>query len=62
MTDDDAATGVAYETHDAPRLDRLADELRRATADDRDSDRSQRRRPLPRRFVRSTTVPVEPMS
>jgi hypothetical protein len=57
MYDDEAATGVAYELHDPPTLERAA-EARQA---ERDDDRPPATRPLPRRFLRGTT-PVEPMS
>jgi hypothetical protein len=56
MHDDEAATGVAYEVHDAPSLERRAEEEPRA-------EDEQPRPPLPRRFRRVVTfAPVEPMS
>jgi hypothetical protein len=56
MYDDEAATGVAYELHDPPTLERMAHERPAERDDDHPAVR-----PLPRRFLRGTT-PVEPMS
>jgi glycerophosphoryl diester phosphodiesterase len=57
MHDDEASTGVAYDIHDAPTLDRTTDEDYPA----RDRDRQPNATPPARRFGR-LTAPVEPMS
>jgi hypothetical protein len=59
MTDDEAATGVAYEVHDAPSRDRDRDRDRDRERDDRDAEQEAMRL---RRFRRMrAAVPVEPM-
>jgi hypothetical protein len=59
MHDDEAATGVAYEVHDAPALERSAV----MTADEQDpaAPRERLSPALVRRFTRRS-APVEPMS
>jgi hypothetical protein len=57
MYDEEAATGVAYDTHDEPTLERVIDQERSA------DDGEQPRPALPRRFRRVVAfAPVEPMS
>jgi hypothetical protein len=57
MYDDEASTGVAYDIHDAPSLERGAEDTRAEPDDDRPPALPARAR----RFARSST-PVEPMS
>lgn len=54
---DEAATGVAYEVHDAPSLERLVDH-----EDDERHDDAEHEAARLRRFARlRATAPVEPM-